>query len=553
MLMVVLSVMFMFICSLMTFYMSVLYFLMKLSMMMEFILYNLNSVEIKFYILMDWISLMFMSVVMLISSLVVMYSVEYMMFDKFKGRFMMLVYMFVLSMILMILSPSMISIIMGWDGLGLVSYCLVIYYQNYSSYMSGMLTVLSNRIGDICLLMAISLMLMVGSYNFMYKDKLILMILMLIVITSITKSAQLPFSSWLPAAMAAPTPVSSLVHSSTLVTAGVYLMIRFNKLLMESNLISSVIMYISLMTMFFSGAYANLENDLKKIIALSTLSQLGLMMMCLSIGQIIYSFFHLVSHAMFKSLLFLCSGVIIHNLIDKQDIRLMGDLLKKMPIILVMFNISSLSLMGFPFLSGFYSKDLILELFLCKKMNFFLIMMFYLSLLFTISYSIRLMFYSFFCIGGSKFNLVKENYFMNLSMYMLMLMSMIYGCLMNWLIFSSVNLMFLSVYMKVVIFYIMLMGVLIGYLNFKLNKNLKLYLYLVSMSYLVYLNQYMMKIFIILSKMLFKYIDKGWNEIFGKSGILKLMNYFNLIYQMNLMYIMIFSLIYFNLMIMFLF
>lgn len=182
-------------------------------------------------------------------------------------------------------------------------------------------------------------------------------ILVMLILAAITKRAQIPFSAWLPAAIAAPTPVSALVHSSTLVTAGVYLIIRFHHLLGANFFL----LYVGCLTIFMSGLGANFEIDLKKIIALSTLSQLGVIIFTLSLGLIELAFFHLLSHALFKSLLFLCAGVYIHGAGDCQDIRLLGGVMKSIPVRSLFFGCCSLSLCGFPFLSGFYSKDLILE------------------------------------------------------------------------------------------------------------------------------------------------------------------------------------------------
>ena len=204
-----------------------------------------------------------------------------------------------------------------------------------------------------------------------------------------TKSAQIPFSSWLPAAITAPTPVSSLVHSSTLVTAGVYLIIRYNDVLFFFDL--SGLIFVSVFTIMMSGLIANFEYDLKKIIALSTLRQLGFMMRIIFFGLCDLAFFHLIIHAMFKSLMFLCVGGFIHSMNDNQDIRNYGGIFYVYPLKSVIIIISLFCLCGFPFLSGFYSKDLIFEYFLVRSINLILIVMFYLSMIFTVSYSVRLM------------------------------------------------------------------------------------------------------------------------------------------------------------------
>lgn len=181
----------------------------------------------------------------------------------------------------------------------------------------------------------------------------------LIVVGAITKSAQIPFSAWLPAAIAAPTPVSALVHSSTLVTAGVYLLIRFSYLLNDSCL--NLLLVLSVLTIFISGLVASFEFDMKKVIALSTLRQLGVIIFSISLGLFDIAFFHLVVHALFKALLFLCAGVVIHRRGGSQDLRRIGGLVNNHPLVGVSLNLANLSLCGVPFISGFYSKDMVVE------------------------------------------------------------------------------------------------------------------------------------------------------------------------------------------------
>jgi NADH-ubiquinone oxidoreductase chain 5 len=232
------------------------------------------------------------------------------------------------------------------------------------------------------------------------NDYVISLISYLVVLAAITKRAQIPFSAWLPAAIAAPTPVSSLVHSSTLVTAGVYLLIRFN-FCFSFNLII-ILLFISRITIFIAGLGANFEFDLKKIIALSTLSQLGLIIRILSLGEYILSFFHLLTHALFKALLFICAGCLIHNLGNCQDIRFMGGLINRIPLTCSFFVISNLSLCGLPFLSGFYSKDLILEILSMDYLNIYIYFIFFLSTGLTVCYTFRLIYYTL--VGSFNYN-----------------------------------------------------------------------------------------------------------------------------------------------------
>lgn len=261
--------------------------------------------------------------------------------------------------------PNILIIILGWDGLGLVSYCLVIFYQRINSYNSGIITIIRNRIGDVIIIICVIYLFNFGSFDFLSLNKTEKLLGIFIILAGITKRAQIPFSAWLPAAIAAPTPVSSLVHSSTLVTAGVYILIRFNYLFkIEEN--SIFLLKISLITILISGLNAIFETDFKKIIAFSTLRQLSIIIIIMSISLWELAFFHLIIHAIFKSILFLCAGLIIHFINGNQDIRILRRFFNKRPIVLSCILISLLSLIGFPFIGGFYSKDLILEFFFLR-------------------------------------------------------------------------------------------------------------------------------------------------------------------------------------------
>nr|YP_010952414.1 NADH dehydrogenase subunit 5 [Pseudabris hingstoni]WMQ52508.1 NADH dehydrogenase subunit 5 [Pseudabris hingstoni] len=494
----------------------------------------LNSSPILMTILIDWMAALFMSFVLFISAMVIFYSKSYMDGDLHLDRFILLVVMFVLSMMLLIISPNLISILLGWDGLGLVSYCLVIYYQNVKSFNAGMITALTNRIGDVALLMSIAWMLNFGSWNYVfYLEEMkssfyMVVITVLVILAALTKSAQIPFSSWLPAAMAAPTPVSSLVHSSTLVTAGVYLLIRFNYSMSEEML--CFLLFVSSMTMFMSGLGANFEFDLKKIIALSTLSQLGLMMMILSLGGYKLAFFHLLTHALFKALLFMCAGNIIHSLSSCQDIRFMGGLVQSLPLTCVFMNICNLSLCGIPFLSGFYSKDLVAEVLSMEYLNMFIYMIFFVSLGLTVSYSFRLVYY--LLVGDLNFvsliNLSEKSYVMLKGMGGLIFLVVIMGSVLSWMIFDSFYLIVLPITLKLMTLLMISMGMLIGYLmarfslisnNLSLN-HLSLSFYVGGMWHMPILSTFGVNYYpIYLGNLYIKSLDQGWTEFYGSQNL----------------------------------
>jgi len=214
--------------------------------------------------------------------------------------------------------------------------------------------------------------------------------MILVLIAAITKRAQIPFSRWLPAAIAAPTPVSALVHSSTLVTAGVFLLIRFYPFLINFPQFKSALLIISISTLTIAGMRAITECDLKKIIALSTLSQLGVIMIRLALGLVELAFFHLLTHAMFKALLFMSAGTLLHLFSHNQDLRGFGNLSFQLPFVVRTVVIANLALCGFPFIAGFYSKDLILEFILESSSSFFLLCIAIGATFLTSAYSIRL-------------------------------------------------------------------------------------------------------------------------------------------------------------------
>nr|YP_010596143.1 NADH dehydrogenase subunit 5 [Polididus armatissimus]WAJ48475.1 NADH dehydrogenase subunit 5 [Polididus armatissimus] len=507
------------------------------TLFLEWEIASLNSSSIVMTLLFDSISLMFTGCVFVISSMVIMYSESYMSSDDNKVRFYFLVFLFVLSMMMMIISPNLMSILIGWDGLGLVSYCLVIFFQNYSSYSAGMLTVLTNRLGDVAILLAIAWMLNFGSWNFIFYMNMwegwMWYFILLIVLAGFTKSAQIPFSAWLPAAMAAPTPVSALVHSSTLVTAGVYLLIRFSDVLM--NIDCSFLLLLSMLTMFMSGLGASFEYDLKKVIALSTLSQLGLMMSILFIGYPMLAFFHLLTHAFFKALLFMCAGLMIHCMNDTQDIRYMGSVVNHLPFTCSCFFISNMSLCGAPFMSGFYSKDLILEMMTMSYYNFLVFFIFFVSVGLTVSYSTRLMYY---CVSFNNNCYVCQNYFedtlMMKSMLLLSLLAIVGGSSLSWLIFNFPDLVMLPFYLKIMPLIFVIFGGFLGYelAYISLSESvISLYFYnftyfLGSMWFIPMISTYFINDkLLILSKDCSNLMESGWGEyIVSRSSY----NYFSM-------------------------
>nr|YP_010703297.1 NADH dehydrogenase subunit 5 [Heterocarpus sibogae]WCO11500.1 NADH dehydrogenase subunit 5 [Heterocarpus sibogae] len=503
------------------------------SYFIEWEILTLNSCSLEMALIIDWMSMMFMAFVTFISSMVLFYSGAYMGGDSNMNRFMYLVLGFVTSMAFLIISPNLVSILIGWDGLGLVSYALVIYYQNEKSANAGMLTALSNRVGDVAILLSIALMFNLGGWNFLFYSggleiRDISGLCALVVLAGMTKSAQIPFSAWLPAAMAAPTPVSALVHSSTLVTAGVYLLIRFSGAL-SGTLVQTVLLLLASLTMFMAGLGANFEMDLKKIIALSTLSQLGVMMSILAMGWPELAFFHLLAHALFKALLFMCAGAIIHSVGDYQDIRMMGGLVSFMPLSVMSINLANLALCGTPFLAGFYSKDLILEVAFLNPLNEFCFWLLAGATGLTVCYSFRFIFFSL----SGDYNLSSasavsdEDSTMTWPMVGLGIGAVVGGACLSWLIFPSPCMICLSLDFKLLALIVSVLGGTLGYLlnmmvvNYTLKSlgSYNLVIFAGSMWFMPFLSTYgVSSSFLLLGASYHQSGDSGWSEYYGGQG-----------------------------------
>ena len=496
-------------------------------------IFSWGATDINIIFLLDWVSLIFLSFVLFISGRVFYYSGEYIEGEINLSRFIFLLAGFVGSIGLLIFSPNLISILLGWDGLGLVSYCLVIYYQNYKSLNAGTLTVLSNRVGDVLILIRIVWIINYGDWRFVAwigNRRRLILVRLLIILASLTKRAQIPFSAWLPAAIAAPTPVSSLVHSSTLVTAGIYLVIRLGWV--YDFWLNELLIILSVLTIFIAGLGACFEFDLKKIIALSTLSQLGLIIYSLSLGLVKVALFHLLIHALFKALLFIRAGCIIHGFKGWQDIRIIGNIMVSLPFISSSFVVSNLALRGMPFLAGFYSKDLILELSLIGELNILRLFILFLSTGLTVAYSFRLIYYIVrrdFVLRGSC-NLRDGWGIIIKSCIGLVSFSVFFGALISWLVIDVTSII-LPRGLKNLTLGVCLLGSFLGFFvsqssyNFsKLKFSLLIWLS-GSIWFLPYLSsQPLTYIPFKLGSDIIKYGDIGWLEFFGGQGFRSYIN-----------------------------
>tara|TARA_B100001250_G_scaffold390355_1_gene390259 strand:- start:326 stop:2239 length:1914 start_codon:yes stop_codon:yes gene_type:complete len=342
---------------------------------------NSGTLNVNWSINIDALSSVMLVVVTLISSLVHIYSIGYMSNDPHKPRFMSYLSLFTFAMLTLVTSDNFIQLFFGWEGVGLCSYFLIgFWYKKKSANAAAIKAFIVNRVGDFGFALGIFLIFYIFgtvNYNEVFQqipeiednkinflgiqNNAIDLICILLFIGAMGKSAQFLLHTWLPDAMEGPTPVSALIHAATMVTAGVFLVVRCSPIYEYSELALSIITVVGMVTAFFAASVALVQSDIKKIIAYSTCSQLGYMFFAVGVGAYNVAMFHLFTHAFFKALLFLGSGSVIHSFKNEQDINKMGGVIKKLPYTYVLMVIGTLALTGFPFLSGFYSKDAIIE------------------------------------------------------------------------------------------------------------------------------------------------------------------------------------------------
>ena len=342
---------------------------------------NSGSLDVNWSMLIDPLSAVMLVVVTSVSSLVHIYSIGYMSHDPHKPRFMAYLSLFTFAMLMLVTSDNFVQLFFGWEGVGLCSYFLIgFWFKKESANAAAIKAFVVNRVGDFGFALGIFLIFyLFGTVNYSevfqqiptivdknllflgFEIKAIDLICLLLFIGAMGKSAQILLHTWLPDAMEGPTPVSALIHAATMVTAGVFLVVRCSPIYEYSPLILNLITIVGMLTAFFAATVALVQTDIKKIIAYSTCSQLGYMFFAAGVGAYNVAMFHLFTHAFFKALLFLGSGSVIHAFKDEQDINKMGGVWKKLPYTYVLMIIGTLALTGFPFLSGFYSKDAIIE------------------------------------------------------------------------------------------------------------------------------------------------------------------------------------------------
>lgn len=546
--------------------------------------FNIGVLRLNWIFLFDSITAVMIFLVVLVSSLVHFYSMDYMNGDPHIIRFLAYLSLFTFFMLVLVTSGNFVQLFLGWEGVGLSSYLLInFWYTRLQANKSALKAIIVNRFGDFGIYFSLLIVFFLfKSFDFSIIFSLVPyvkftkidflwfslnsldLLCFFIFLGAIGKSAQLGLHTWLPDAMEGPTPVSALIHAATMVTAGVFTLIRFSSILEYSNSSLFLVSIIGGLTALFAGSVGLVQYDIKKVIAYSTCSQLGYMFFACGVSNYSTGLFHLFNHGFFKALLFLGAGSVIHAILDEQDMRKMGGLLKLLPLTYIVIVVGSLSLTGFPFLTGFYSKEVVLEI-AFAKMSISSLFVYWLGVFaafITSFYSFRLLYLSFFSVPNSSPKIINSSHESNSYIFYVLtilgFLSIFIGYVFKdifvglgsdfwgnsiFQLYSNsliLNAEFMDFYWKLVPLFFSLGGTVFSFffyfVFYSYSVNLishslfrYIYFFLVKKWYfdLIYNNFFVFNLLAFSYSITFKLIDRGLVEFFGPLSISRLVNIFS--------------------------